>query len=129
MNATVNVTVETIIGDPVLLVAVSEIPSYPMSSDPSTYAQRVDSPDSMSDEVFRITPDWRYQQDMLCDQAGYMYNGGNQYCTVYIAVECLSACIYKITLQMESRQNPSLNVTNSTNQIARPRAVPIYLTN
>jgi hypothetical protein len=67
--------------------------------------------------TFVISPDWRYDQDIYCDRAGYTLNGGNTFCGLYLAVECAEECVYTLGLQMENR-----------NTTAALKNVPIYLT-
>ena len=98
------------------MIKVANSLSYPISADPSTYDVRVDQTDSGS-EYFRIDPDWRYDQDVFCDRAGYPMNGGNTFCTLYIAVECPEECVYRVNLDLEI-----------TNAIFRGKNVPIYIT-
>lgn len=106
-NSTLNITVTAIQGNPSILIKLANDPSYPVSSDPSTYDQRVDATDQYSEtgnvEFFRIDPSWRYDQDIFCDKAGYTLQGGNTICTIYIAIECPEACVYNVVMQMEGR--------------------------
>lgn len=69
---------------------------------------------------FNVDPEFRFNNDPYCAQAGYALAGGNTICTIYIAVECSGACVYEITL-VQSRLD--LNKTFSN------KNVPIYLTN
>lgn len=96
-NSTINVTVTAIKGNPVLLIKLANSPSYPMSVDPSTYDVRVDNQNGNID-FFRLDPNWRYDQNIYCDRAGYPSDGGNTVCTMFIAVECADACVYQINL-------------------------------
>jgi hypothetical protein len=60
---TLNITVKAIQGNPAILIKVANEPNYPVSSDPTTYDQRVDSQSietGNGDEFFRIDPEWRY---------------------------------------------------------------------
>lgn len=45
-------------------------------------------------------------------------NGGSQICTMYLAVECTSQCVYRIQIDNISRLNKSVNATQ----------LPAYLT-
>lgn len=118
-NSTLNITVEPIIGDPALLIKVSNDPAYPITADANTYHVRKDSSETDA-EFFRIDPDWRYDQDIFCDRAGYATNGGNTLCTIYISVECSGACVYRVILQMEGRE--------LLTAVQQSRNIPIYLT-
>lgn len=97
-NSTMNITVTPIIGDPAILIKMSNDPSWPVSAVPETYDVRIDNPESAV-EFFRMDPDWRYFADSLCDSAGYMLDGGNKKCTMYIAVECATSdCVYNVVI-------------------------------
>ena len=54
----------------------------------------------------------RYAANADCDYAGYWNNGGNEQCTVYIAVECQELeemCAYKVRVQLfEATQDGSI---------------------
>lgn len=115
-NTAYNLTVTPVRGNPVILIKVSNSLSYPFSADPSTYDVRVDSSET-GPEYFRIDPDWRYDQDIFCDRAGYPMNGGNTLCTLYIAVECPEECVFRVSLEIEQ-----------VNASFTGRNVPIYLT-
>ena len=62
-GVTLNITLKTIQGDPDILIKVANSPSYPVSSDPTTYDQRVDTQSMETgngDEFFKMEPQWRY---------------------------------------------------------------------
>jgi hypothetical protein len=88
-NSTLNITIEPIIGNPVILVKFSNVPEYPISSNATSYDLRktIDSTDASSQYV-RIDPEFRTLTDVDCDKAGYPMNGGNRFCTIFIGVEC-----------------------------------------
>lgn len=119
-----NITVKTIQGNPAILIKVANTPSYPISSDPTTYDQRVDtqSPETGNgDEYFKIDPAWRYDQDIYCDRAGYTLWGGNLNCTIFFSIECTGPCVYKVIIGMEGRESGLTTAQASRN-------VPVYLT-
>jgi len=107
-------------GTPVLLINFNNFNSYPTSLDPTTYYVRQSSMDANNTLFFNVDPEFRFNNDPYCAQAGYALAGGNTICTIYIAVECSGACVYEITL-VQSRLD--LNKTFSN------KNVPIYLTN
>ena len=124
-NSTLNVTIEPLIGNPVILVKFSNVPEFPVSSNASSYDWRksIDREDD-STQYLRIDPEFRTLTDVDCDKAGYPMNGGNKFCTIYFGVECqdpTKACVYKIYMNMEGRS--FLNNTNFVN-----KNIPIYLT-
>jgi hypothetical protein len=120
-NSTVNITVDALQGNPILLVKFSSTPAFPVSSDPSSYELRQDNQDDpKASEFIRVDPEWRYITDTFCDRAGYPVNGGNTFCTLYIAVECQGQCVYRIQMQMEGRKYLNSTFTNKN--------IPIYLT-
>lgn len=84
---------------------LSKTPAYPQSLDPSSYDYKKDSEDPHTTEYIRLDLEWRQMIDVDCDKAGYPENGGNKYCTVYLAVECSDQCAYRISLDMENRNN------------------------
>ena len=59
-NSTLNVTVSTLIGSPILLINLANNPMNPVSTDPTTYDVSVTQVDSNGNLVFVIDPIFRY---------------------------------------------------------------------
>jgi hypothetical protein len=88
-NSTLNVTIEPLIGNPVIFVKFSNVPGFPVSSNASSYDLRKSIvPEDRSSQYLKIDPDFRTLTDVDCDKAGYPMNGGNKFCTIYMGVEC-----------------------------------------
>ena len=106
-TGTYNFTVIPIIGNPALLLKISDSDVYPMSSDVQSWDYKSDNP---NDEVETIisTFDARSGKSNSCLNAGYNLNGGNRSCGLYIGVECQDACVYNISVTIQGRENQQL---------------------
>jgi hypothetical protein len=84
-----NITIEPLIGSPVVLIKFSNVPDYPVSINASSYDARktIDLEDDSS-QYIKLDPEFRTITDVDCDKAGYPMNGGNKLCTIYLGIEC-----------------------------------------
>jgi hypothetical protein len=97
-NATYNFTVIPIIGNPAILLKLSNVEVYPDSEDTWSWDYKTDNSGLETDSVI-VTYNDRSSRNASCASAGFNLNAGNRSCGFYIAVECsASDCIYNITV-------------------------------
>ena len=87
---TIRVTLERLAGKglPKLMVKLANERLLPTSAIPQSYDQKVELQGGQNSVHIDMTMAQRYEANPDCDFAGYWSNGGNELCTVYIAVEC-----------------------------------------
>lgn len=76
-----------IIGDPAILLKLSNTPVRPVSADVQTWDYKSDNVGKVTDSIIVSFVD-RSSRYAFCDNAGYNLNGGNISCGFYVAVEC-----------------------------------------
>jgi hypothetical protein len=103
-NATYNFSVIPIIGNPAILLKLSNSEVYPNSADVQSWDYKTDNPDKQTDSIVIPFSD-RSSKYAFCDKAGYNLNAGNRSCGFYIAVECKTECIYNISVSIVGREN------------------------
>lgn len=86
-NATYNFSLIPIIGNPALLLKLSNDPIYPISADVSSWDYKSDKPDKERESII-VTFSERSSRYAFCDRAGLNLNGGSRSCGFYLAVEC-----------------------------------------
>jgi len=77
-----------------------------------SYDEKVELTGSVNTVHISMNKDERYGANPDCDYAGYWSKGGNELCTLYIAVECQELedmCAFKVRIQLyEASQDGSL---------------------
>lgn len=75
----------------------------PTTAIPQSYDRKVELTGGTNSVYIDMTMEERYEANPDCDYAGYWSDGGNELCTVYIAVECQELedmCAYKVRMQL-----------------------------
>lgn len=106
-NATYNFSLIPIIGNPALLIKLSNDPVYPRSENVLSWDFKSDNPGKTRDSIIVTFTD-RSGRYAFCERAGFNLNGGNRSCGFYIAVECQTECIYNITVQIVGKERQAL---------------------
>jgi hypothetical protein len=96
-RATYNFSLIPIIGNPALLLKLSNDPIYPRSENVLSWDYKSDNPGKTRDSII-VTFEDRSGRYAFCERAGFNLNGGNRSCGFYLAVECPTECIYNITV-------------------------------
>lgn len=86
-NATYNFSLIPIIGNPAILLKLSNSPIMPRSEDVNTWDYKTDNDGKLTDSII-VTFNDRSSRNASCDRAGFNLNGGNRSCGFYLAVEC-----------------------------------------
>jgi hypothetical protein len=102
-TGTYNFSVIPIIGNPSLLIKLSDFDIYPTSSDVQSWDYKSDNPDEEMETIIVSFVD-RSGKYNSCLNAGYNLNGGNKSCGIYVAVECASACVFNISATIYGRE-------------------------
>ena len=85
------------------MVKLSNDRALPSSAVPQSYDQKVELNGGSNSVHIDLSKAQRYEANPDCDFAGYWSNGGNEFCTLYIAVECQELedmCAFKVSLQL-----------------------------
>lgn len=96
-NATYNFSVIPIIGNPAILLKLSNVPVYPVSSDVTSWDYKTDNPGLATDSIIVTFVD-RSSRNASCASAGFNLNAGNRSCGFFLAIECQADCIFNITV-------------------------------
>jgi hypothetical protein len=96
-TATYNFSVIPIIGDPAILLKLSNSPIFPVSADVQSWDYKTDNEGKVTDSIIVSFND-RSSRYAFCDNAGFNLNGGNRSCGFYLAIECKNECIFNITV-------------------------------
>ena len=125
---TIRVTLERLQGKglPKLMVKLANDRILPTSAIPQSYDRKVELTGGTNSVYIDMTMEQRYEANPDCDFAGYWSDGGNELCTVYIAVECQELedmCAYKVRMQLFEN---AANGSSGKAVTARPaRYVPL----
>lgn len=96
-DATYIFTVTPVIGNPTLLLAVSDTETWVNVTDGTTY-NHISSNAGTAKETIILTFDMRLTDSVNCDFGGYPLNGGNTLCRTWVGVYCSAACVYNISV-------------------------------
>jgi hypothetical protein len=103
-NATYNFSVIPIIGNPAILLKLSNVDIYPVSGAVGSWDYKSDNDGLAVDSVIVTYAD-RAARNASCENAGFNLNAGNRSCGFYVGVECNSGeCIFNITVQIKGRE-------------------------
>jgi hypothetical protein len=104
-DATYVFTVVPIIGNPTLLLAVSDTETWVNVTDGTTYNHISNNAASTATEQIVLTFDMRLTDSINCDFGGYPLNGGNTLCRNWIGVYCAASCVYNISAAIQGQEN------------------------
>lgn len=104
-NATYKFSVIPIIGNPAILLKLSNVEVQPRTADTWSWDYKTDNSGLATDSIVVTYLD-RSSRNASCAQAGFNLNAGNRSCGFYVAVECKDFdCIFNITVQIVGREN------------------------
>ena len=90
-------------GLPKLMVKLANERVLPTSVVPQSYDEKVELTGNRNSVHIDMNMETRYENNPDCDFAGYWSNGGNELCTVFIAVECQELedmCAFKVSVEL-----------------------------